>query len=285
VGGLKAIFDGSCGLGRTGAACVTRRRGTHRDSPSPHSGRVSVASAPPPPQTTGSGGAGEVGVAGTPGGETCPLCGAPLHPEQEWCLRCGAAARTRLAASSNWKAPIIALAAVATLSLGVLAAALVKLAGGSSSTTNITRTIVRAPASVTSPDTATTTPAPSATTPGATTPSASTPVAVAPVGLAPVTTITSSIVTLNGTVNPQGVPTTYQFQYGATASYGGRAPGTPAALGTGASAVAVSARIAGLAPGTTYHYKLTASKAGRAISTADATFTTPGKTGASGPAP
>jgi len=113
-----------------------------------------------------------------------------------------------------------------------------------------------------------------------------------------VTTLTTSIATLNGTVNPQGVPTTYQFQYGATASYGGRAPGSPVALGAGTSAVAVSARIAYLAPGTTYHYKLTASKAGRAISTADATFTTPpapstpgprsttpGKTGASGPVP
>lgn len=229
---------------------------------------MSVASAPPPAHTTGS------------GGETCPLCGAPLHPEQEWCLRCGAAARTRLVASSNWKAPIIALAAVATLSLGVLAAALVYLAGGSASTTNITRTIVTAPASVTSPGTATTTPAPSASTPGA-----STPVAVASVALAPVTIITSSIVTLNGTVNPQGVTTTYQFQYGATISYGGRAPGTPTALGAGASAVAVSARVAGLAAGTTYHYKLTALKAGRPFSTADATFTTPGKTGASGPAP
>jgi hypothetical protein len=97
-------------------------------------------------------------------------------------------------------------------------------------------------------------------------------------------------------VNPQGVPTTYQFQYGATASYGGRAPGSPVALGAGNSAVAVSARIAYLTPGTTYHYKLTASKAGRAASTADATFTTPpappgassttpAKTGASAPAP
>jgi hypothetical protein len=92
------------------------------------------------------------------------------------------------------------------------------------------------------------------------------------------------------------VPTTYQFQYGATASYGGRAPGSPGALGAGNSAVAVSARIAYLTPGTTYHYKLTASKAGRAVSTADATFTTPpappgaksttpAKTGASAPAP
>jgi hypothetical protein len=106
--------------------------------------------------------------------------------------------------------------------------------------------------------------------------------------------LTSSEVRLNGMVNPQGVPTTYQFQYGATASYGARAPGSPKALGAGTSTFQVFATVAGLAPGTTYHYKLTASKAGRAISTADATFTTPaahspagagnaapGKTGAS----
>jgi hypothetical protein len=64
-----------------------------------------------------------------PPGEACPLCGAPLHPEQEWCLRCGVAARTRLAASPNWKSPIATLAVVVALSVGVLAAALVKLAG------------------------------------------------------------------------------------------------------------------------------------------------------------
>ena len=109
--------------------------------------------------------------------------------------------------------------------------------------------------------------------------------------------LTSSIVTLNGAVNPQGVPTTYQFCYGPSARYGSCAPGTPVKLGAGRSAVAVSARVAGLAPGTTYHYNLTASKAGRAVHTADATFTTPvhspsgarsttpGKTKTSGPTP
>jgi hypothetical protein len=61
--------------------------------------------------------------------ELCPLCTAPLSPEQSWCLHCGAAARTRLAAQPKWKALVAALALVVVLSLGVLAAALVKLAG------------------------------------------------------------------------------------------------------------------------------------------------------------
>jgi uncharacterized paraquat-inducible protein A len=72
--------------------------------------------------------------AGTPAPEqvteACPLCGQPLAPTQDWCLRCGAAARTRLAASPRWTAPVIAVAVVAVIALAVLAASLVKLAGG-----------------------------------------------------------------------------------------------------------------------------------------------------------
>jgi predicted amidophosphoribosyltransferase len=61
--------------------------------------------------------------------ELCPLCGAPLKREQDWCMRCGAAARTRLAAQPKWKALVVALLVVVVLALGVLTAALVKLAG------------------------------------------------------------------------------------------------------------------------------------------------------------
>ncbi len=84
-------------------------------------------------------------------GEACPLCGAPLHPQQEWCLSCGAAARTRLAAAPNWKGPVATLAVVSALSLGVLAAALVKLASGSPATasTTVTRTVTSSPAAPT----------------------------------------------------------------------------------------------------------------------------------------
>jgi hypothetical protein len=70
-----------------------------------------------------------VNVVATGATETCPLCGQPLRSEQSWCLRCGAAARTRLAAQPKWKALVVTLGLVVVLSLGVLAAALVKLAG------------------------------------------------------------------------------------------------------------------------------------------------------------
>ena len=101
------------------------------------------------------------------GGEACPLCSTPLSPEQDWCLRCGAAARTRLAATPNWKAPIATIAVVAALALAVLAAALVKLAGGSGSS-SMPATTVTTPAAATTP----TAPAAATTTPGATLPGA-----------------------------------------------------------------------------------------------------------------
>ena len=120
--------------------------------------------------------------------EACPLCGAPLAADQEWCLRCGAAARTRLAAAPGWKAPVVALAVVAALALGILAAALVKLAGDSGpAPVAITRTVTTVgaatPTVATTPTTAgppptTTTQPPAGTTPtvpGATSTGASTP--------------------------------------------------------------------------------------------------------------
>jgi hypothetical protein len=128
---------------------------------------VSVASSP---SVAGSAPAGPA-PSPVPGGESCPLCGAPLHPEQEWCLNCGAAARTRLAASPGWRGPIIALMVVLVLSLGVLAGALVKLAGGSTPPPATTTTVTSAVAtSTTAPTTTTTTPGTTTTTPTSTKP-------------------------------------------------------------------------------------------------------------------
>jgi hypothetical protein len=102
--------------------------------------------------------------------EACPLCGAPLDPEQDWCLNCGAAARTRLAATPNWRAPAATVAVIVALALGVLAAALVKLAGGSgsSSATTPTTTITAATPTPTTPTAAPPTAATTPTTPPAT---------------------------------------------------------------------------------------------------------------------
>ncbi|HEY2181950.1 MAG TPA: hypothetical protein VGH09_09800 [Solirubrobacteraceae bacterium] len=123
--------------------------------------------------------------------DACPLCGAPLDPEQDWCLNCGAAARTRLAATPNWRVPAATIAVIAVLALGVLAAALVKLAGGSgSSTTPPVTTTVTTPAAApttTTPGAASTAPGATPTGPAAatTTPGAATP---GPAGSTSVTT-------------------------------------------------------------------------------------------------
>jgi hypothetical protein len=57
----------------------------------------------------------------------CPRCGAGVAPEQDWCLECGAPARTRLAPTPNWKAPIALVAVVLLLAGAALAFAFTSL--------------------------------------------------------------------------------------------------------------------------------------------------------------
>ncbi len=65
-------------------------------------------------------------------------------------------------------------------------------------------------------------------------------------------------VTLNGTVDPEGLPvTSCVFEYGTTSAYGHSVPCSPNP-GSGASPVAVSAELTGLVPETKYHYRLVA---------------------------
>ena len=79
--------------------------------------------------------------------------------------------------------------------------------------------------------------------------------------------------TVTGTVNPAGSPTSYYFQYGPTAAYGRQT--SAAAAGSGNAAVAVSQPLSGLAPGSTYHYRVVATSAAGAVAGRDATFVTP----------
>ena len=134
--------------------------------------------------------------------EGCPLCGAPLRAEQEWCLRCGAAARTRLAAAPNWRAPLVTAAVLVALALGVLAAALVKLAGDSGPAPPARTTTVTTAAAVTTPTPGATS-TPLTTTAAPTTPttpriSPTTSTAGAPAGSAPTTTTTRAGGALRG---------------------------------------------------------------------------------------
>ena len=180
---------------------------------------MSGPAASPPATVTGSGAPSPLagGQATAPAPETCPLCGAPLPPEQEWCLRCGAAARTRLATSSNWKAPIVVIAVVAALSLGVLAAALLKLAGAFDTTTTPATTTAAASVVVT-PTTPTT--APGASTPSATTtpnpgaasgPLSKEPTVAPPAGAAPTQLETKDLITGTGAEAKAGETLTVNY--------------------------------------------------------------------------
>ena len=77
-----------------------------------------------------------------------------------------------------------------------------------------------------------------------------------------------------GTVNPNGSPTRYFFQYGTTTAYGSATPTQSA--GSGASPVNEAASVNGLTPGTVYHYRMVAVSVGGTVDGADQTFTAGG---------
>ena len=84
--------------------------------------------------------------------------------------------------------------------------------------------------------------------------------------------VTPSTASLLGKVNPNGAATTYLFQYGPTTLYGTNT--AIAAAGGGVAVVNVVADIAGLAPATTYHYRLVATNSKGTTRGADRTFKT-----------
>ncbi len=102
-----------------------------------------------------------------------------------------------------------------------------------------------------------------------------------------VTEATTDAATLNASMNPEGVASSFHFEYLSGSAYqanveGGRAPFAGAAvapvpdgsLGAGETAVAVAQTVAGLAPDTTYMYRVVGSNAGGAGASAAKSFTT-----------
>ncbi len=86
------------------------------------------------------------------------------------------------------------------------------------------------------------------------------------------TSITDTSATLNGGVNPEGLATTYQFQYGASTSYGSVTPSSPGAVGSDSTEHHLSAELTGLTPGATYHYRIAASNANGTVYGVDETL-------------
>jgi len=88
--------------------------------------------------------------------------------------------------------------------------------------------------------------------------------------------VASDGATLTGAVDPEGLRTTYRFEYGTDPGYG--ASTAPATLPVVAGTEEVSAPLTGLTPSTTYHYRLVAENRSGTTAGPDRTFTT-------GPAP
>jgi hypothetical protein len=72
------------------------------------------------------------------------------------------------------------------------------------------------------------------------------------------TAVTTGAASLNGTVDPNDLETSYHFEYGTGTSYGTSVPVPSAAGGSGKLPEEVSQAVTGLKPDTTYHFRLTA---------------------------
>lgn len=88
----------------------------------------------------------------------------------------------------------------------------------------------------------------------------------------PAKNVSSHAATLEGKVNPDGLSTTYAFQYGKTSSYGSETSSKSA--GSGSSYQGQSAKLIGLKPNTKYHYRIVATNSAGTTDGADRTFTT-----------
>ena len=90
----------------------------------------------------------------------------------------------------------------------------------------------------------------------------------------PVSLVGPDGATLNATVNPQGNPTSYRFEWGPTSAYGSAAPAVDGAVGGDTAAHAVRETLDALEPNTTYHYRVVATSPIAQTAGPDRTFTT-----------
>jgi hypothetical protein len=114
--------------------------------------------------------------------DRCTQCGAPLAPDQEWCLRCGSS-RTLIYPPPDWRIPVAVVAVVILLALAGFVFAIDRLSSSSSprpSTPGVSSSSKRA---TVTPAAGSTTTSPS-TASGASTGSAVNGIASWPLGLA-----------------------------------------------------------------------------------------------------
>lgn len=94
------------------------------------------------------------------------------------------------------------------------------------------------------------------------------------------TSVGGANATLNATIDPDALPTTYRFEYGSSATYGTSVPTPEGNAGSGNGDVSLSVLVEGLFPGTTYHYRVVALNRLGEHKGADRTFTTQSAGGA-----
>jgi hypothetical protein len=90
----------------------------------------------------------------------------------------------------------------------------------------------------------------------------------------PVMGLAPTSATLTGALKPKGTDAHYYFEWGISSKYDETTPEADAGAGT--EAVTVEAALSGLAPNTTYHYRLLATDVYGTTVTADASFATSG---------
>jgi hypothetical protein len=88
----------------------------------------------------------------------------------------------------------------------------------------------------------------------------------------PVTAVAPTTATVSGSVNPNGVATSWYVEYGTTTSYGSKT--SSASAGSGTAAVAISSNLTSLKPGTSYHYRVVATSTAGTGHGADGLLTT-----------
>jgi hypothetical protein len=108
------------------------------------------------------------------------------------------------------------------------------------------------------------------------------PAALPAVTTGPAIEVSQNSARITGSVNPEGVSTSYEFDLGTDTTYGSSIFGE---AGSGTQPRALSLRLQGLAPGTVYHYRLLAANTYGTVYGADQTFTTPGFPSSLIPAP
>ena len=84
--------------------------------------------------------------------------------------------------------------------------------------------------------------------------------------------VSAEAAVVSAEIDPGGVQTSYVVEYGSDNSYGSST--SPVSVGAGEARVAVAARLAGLQPGVSYHFRFVASNEDEVNSGEGLSFTT-----------